>query len=385
MLLHPASSTPSAAKIGVFGPQGSGKSLTSALIAIGLSKTYHQHAPVAILDPEDASDFLARVFESEGVPLVQAKARSFVEMREALAEAESVGCCAYLVDNYTAVHGELVEAVKAKANLQGRQLPYPLREELYRLWAEWVREMRQSPLHIILGGRLGWVWGDDEDENGDTTKVRLGSKMRGESDAGYEPNLLLEMESIDASTRDKKSRSKRGSNQHWVHVLKDRMMILNGLHFSFRDLNDYQAGDYEGVFKALRPHFDKLTINRTPRVFSTRTSADLFQPPQGESSFAERSRRITVAMEELKASLEVLWPGGTDHAKACRMAAVEALFGTRSLSAVESKAPDVVESALLTLKAVESHLHDEDFPTNRAAVIGFVLAIQTERRAEMVL
>lgn len=385
-LLTPAISTQTAAKIGLFGGPGVGKTLTSILIAVGLSKQYHNHAPIAIFDPEDASDFVAHVCALEGVPLVHAKARSFVEMREALKEAEDCGCCAYDVDNYTMVFTELVEALKEKAGLRGRRLPYQFREEVVRIWSEWTREMRLSPLHVLLGGRLGYDWGDDEDESGDPIKVKLGTKMRGETDAGYEPNLLIELEAIhDLAARDKKTRSKRGSTTHHLHVLKDRFMVLNGRHFAFRDLNEYKPKDYEPVFNALKPHFDKLSIGQSPRSFSTRTSAELFAPPQGESSFAERQRRITVAVEELKAGLEVCWPGRTDRMLECRTAAIEALFSTRSMSAVEHLTPDAVEFGVRILKACEAELHSEKFPTTRAATIAFVFNVKTEMQSAVVL
>src|ERR671919_800361 len=63
--------------------------------------------------------------------------------------------------------------------------------------------------------------------------------------------LLIEMEAIqDAQARVTKTRAKRGSILHHAYVLKDRWRTLNGRTFSFRDLNAYEPGDYEPVFKA---------------------------------------------------------------------------------------------------------------------------------------
>src|SRR6185312_12860146 len=66
-----SSSTPAPAKVqaiqkvvpikgGIFGPQGSGKSATTALIAAAYSALYCNRAPVGVIDPEAAWPFLKR-------------------------------------------------------------------------------------------------------------------------------------------------------------------------------------------------------------------------------------------------------------------------------------------------------------------------------------
>ena len=386
MLLQPASLAPTALKAAFFGPGGSGKTITAMLLAVGLSKEQHNSAPIAFVDPEGVEEFVAPICAAESVPLVVLRGRTFVEMRDGLAEAESLGCCAYVVDHYDGIFRELTEAQKIRLNLIGRKLPYQHREELIRIWDEWVRAFRKSPLACIFTGRLAWEWGDSESDEGEVEKVKLGTKMRGDSDAGYEPNLLIEMERLEKFTREKISKRKRGEIEHVARILKDRRMILNGRSFAWKDLNEYQAGDYKKVYEALRPHFAVPVVGVPPATaVSSISSADLFVAPQGESAFAERARRITIATEEFKAGLDILWPGSTDLAKECRLAALEALFETRSFSAVQHLTPEKVEHGVQVLKACEAELKSEDFPTRRAAVIGFVLAVKTEMQTAVVL
>ena len=402
MLLQPASLSSTALKAAFFGSGGSGKTITAMLLAVGLSKEQHASAPIAFVDPEGVEEFVAPICAAESVPLVVLRGRTFIEMRDGLAEAEQIGCCAYVVDHYDGVFRELTEAQKVKLNLIGRKLPYAHREELIRVWDAWVRAFRSSPLACIFTGRLAWEWGDSETEDGEVEKVKLGTKMRGDSDAGYEPNLLIEMERVEKFKREKVSKRKQGEIDHVARVLKDRRMILNGRSFSWKDLNEYQAGDYKRVFEALRQHFDVPVVAASPATaVSSRSSADLFVAPQGESAFAERARRITIAIEELKAGLEILWPGGTDNAKSCRVAALEALFSTRSMSAVEHKTPDAVEAGVQVLKTMEEEIArgrtwrdvntgDEGTievhaPTTRADVIAHVLSVKTERQSAVVL
>src|SRR5687767_14838017 len=87
-LLQLAKVEQSAAKIGAFGPGGSGKTTTLSLLAIGLSLTYHNGAPVVFFDTEGAgSDFVKPLFDAEGVPFYNVKSRAFADMRAAHREA----------------------------------------------------------------------------------------------------------------------------------------------------------------------------------------------------------------------------------------------------------------------------------------------------------
>src|SRR5689334_16945964 len=99
-LLIRASDLPAAApKIGLFGGGGAGKTLTSILLGIGIQKLQGKGAPLALVDPEAISDFVRRVCDIEGVPLLVLPSRSFVDMRAGLTEAEAAGCCAFVVDH----------------------------------------------------------------------------------------------------------------------------------------------------------------------------------------------------------------------------------------------------------------------------------------------
>jgi hypothetical protein len=161
--------------------------------------------------------------------------------------------------------------------------------------------------------------------------------MKSESEAGYEPSLLIEMEGIQAKARQKKTRAKQGSIMHHAYVLKDRWRTLNGRTFTFKDMNDYKAGDYLKVFKAFEPHFDKLAIGKGEQraVDPTRTSAALFDG-NGDSAYQQRARRVQIVLEEIQGTLVKLWPGQDAKSKALKALAIETLFDTRSWTQVES-------------------------------------------------
>jgi hypothetical protein len=346
-----------AAKVGIFGPQGSGKTTTAALILLGMSKVYHQGAPVAFLDTENGSDYLVPIFEAEGVELLVVKSRAFTDMKGALREAEEAKCCGYLVDSYTHPWQELNDSLKKQ--LRVSRLEFNHMDQLKGMWRAWTDLMLNSPLHVILSGRLGYVWDRQEDANGNKQNgelVKLGTKMKSESEAGYEPSLLIEMEGIQTeAARARKTHSKKGSIVHHAYVLKDRWRTLNGRVFTFADLNSYKAGDYKKVFDTFKPHFEKLAIGKSVEqraVDPSRTSAAMFDGT-GDSAYQQRVRRVHITLEEIEGTLLKLWPGQDAKSKALKALAVETLWKTRSWKAVESKPLEQLVSGLEALRLFE--------------------------------
>lgn len=343
-----------AAKVGIFGPQGSGKTTTAMLMAIGLSKTYHGGAPIFFLDTESGSDFMVPICKAEGIRLIVGKSRSFQDMKAGIREGAEQGACVYLVDSYTHPWKELNDSLKKKLNVS--RLEFKHMDQLKTMWQSWTDLMLNSPLHTIVSGRLGYVWDREEEADGKKGDlVKLGTKMKSESDAGYEPSLLIEMEGIQAEAgRQKSSRSKKGTITHYAYVLKDRWRTLNGKTLTFKDLNGYKPGDYKAVFTAFRPHFDNLAIGVAEQrsVDTSRSSAALFDG-NGDSAYQQRARRKQIALEEFDGTLNVLWPDSTAKSKALKNLLVETVFGTRSWSAVENKSVEALDAGLAALRLFE--------------------------------
>lgn len=349
-LLQKATVEQAAAKVGLFGKQGSGKTTTAALLAIGLSKTYHNGAPVAFQDTENGSDYLVPIFRAEGIELFVIKSRAFLDMREGEREAKAAGCCAELIDSYSHPWTELVQSFVQKS--KQKKLQFHHQAELKSIWQEWTDQMLASPMHMLLCGRLGYDWDREADEE-DGTKgelVKLGTKMKGEGDAGYEPSLLVELEALQAEAgRVRKTRSKKSTITHYAYVLKDRWRTLNGRTISFKDITNYKPGDWETVFNAFRPHFDQLAIGKTTQraIDAGRTSKSLFSEP------GEFGKRRTIALEELQGAIVAVWPGQDAGSKAAKALIVQALFDTRSWAKVETLRVEQLEDAVAVLHEFE--------------------------------
>jgi len=393
-LLKEAMVEQSAAKIGLFGPGGSGKSVSATLIAVALSKTYHNSAPVVLVDTEAASDWLLDIYQIEGVKLFRVKSRAFADMRQALVEAEAMNACAFIVDSYSHPWAELQESLKERLKVQ--KLEFHHMQQLQEMWGGWVRQFLNSPLHCVFSGRLAYEWENEVDvETGKMGFHKAGTKMRSEKDAGYEPHLLIEMEAervmdeiqeVKKGNRTKKTRIEKRAGGHFIHnmhVLKDRAMVLNGLMFAFKDINHYKAGDWKAVYKALAPHFAKMRINggQGNKGIEERSSTALFNS-RGDSDYQKRVKLVGIALEELEATLRKLWPSESAKEKALRSMAVEVLFKTRSWKAVESQSLEKLQLGLSALRLFEEQALNggkADALTDAVAASG-LLAICFDKR-----
>lgn len=360
-LLKEAKVEQAAAKLGLFGKQGTGKTTTAAMLAIGLSKAYHAGAPVAFFDTENGSDYLVPIFAAEGVKLLVIKSRAFSDMRSGLKEAKDAGACAYIVDSYTHPWQELCDTFKAKS--KRKKLEFHHMDALKSLWRGWTDEMLNSPLHVLLCGRLGYEWGEEQDDEGNKNLVKLGTKMKTESEAGYEPSLLLEMEAIQPASVNASRKAKRGAIMHRINVLKDRWRTLNGRTFEFPDLNHYAPGAYEAVFKTFLPHFSQLAIGTQAQraIEGDRTSADLFGEG-GESIGAQMARRREIAAEEIAGILRHTWSGETAVEKKIRQSLLFTLFDTFSWKSIENRHPNELEEAAIVLRLMVETLAATEHP-----------------------
>lgn len=374
-LLKPAVIEQAAAKVGIFGSQGSGKTTTAALFLIGLSKAFHGNKPVAFLDTENGSDYLIPIFEAEGVPLMVVKSRAFKDMREALREAETAGCCGYLVDSYTHPWQELCDTFKAKS--RRKKLEFHHMDELKGMWRQWTDQFLNSPLHCIVNGRLGYEWGKDEEGE----LVKLGSKMKSESEAGYEPSLLIEMEGLRPSVVVKGKQ--RSQIIHLAHVLKDRWRTLNGRTFEFKDINDYKAGDYKKVFEPFLPHWQRLAMAHGVQraMDSSRTSETLFDG-NGQNFAQLRAHQVEVQLEVIQNTLAQIWPGQDAMSKQIRLDVIETIFGIRSWTAVTKKPLETLDEGAALLTFVKEQMKDRQPFENAADAAAFVTLCK-EQRAEM--
>lgn len=365
-LLKEAVIEQSAAKIAIMGFQGSGKTLTALLIALGLSKTYHQGAPIAMHDPEGTSDFLVPIARAEGVKLFVRKSTSFTDMVAVLKEAEQAGCCVFIEDGVSRTWAELQTSLMRKKNIN--RLQFEHWNQLKETWrSSFVDKFLASPLHCIINGRAGFEYETVEDEDGKRSQERSGgTKLKAESEFGFEPHLVIEMEGRRLQNKEPDGPRKRrlrkhgGQIVHYAHVSKDRGRILNGKTFEFADINDYKAGDFKKVFDTFTPHWATLNVGQQHVALdTTANSGDLFSA-SGSSQYAERAKRKDIAVEELKGMLIAVWPGQDAVSKDGKAKAINILFDVFSWKAAEEKSVDELERAVVVMRKFVDAMQNGD-------------------------
>jgi len=322
-------------KMGIYGEAGSGKTFTSTQVVIGLHKHIKSDKPVAFLDTETGSDFVHPIFKAEKIELVVAKTRAFKDMLEVIDEAEK-NCGILIIDSITHIWNEMCESYCRKNNL--RRITLNHWQPVKQTWREFTKKYINSSLHIIMDGRSADKWEHVEDEEGAKELQKVGTKMRSETEIGYEPSLLVEME------QDRKSPRIGGGwiNRAWV--IKDRFNLLSHKHFDFEP---FEGLEYrENAFKAFLPHIEMLNIGGKHRAIDTdRTSDELFKKDN-----PGRYKKQQILLEEIKGEIVLLYPGQDTESKKKKAELLKEVFGTLSWTNVEGMAIEDLENGLKAIK-----------------------------------
>ncbi len=352
-LANPTKAVPM--KLGWFGPQGSGKTTSAALLALALSKEVYGGAPVYATDTEPGWQFLRPIFQIEGVELIQRTDPTFKAMTANLREADRIGACVWNVDTLTIIWNELMQSFKARNR---GYIPIDKWGDIRDMWnKDYVSLFLNTSMCCQALGRLGNVQDEVQDENNpDKTKlIKVGTRFKagGSEDFGYEPHLLLEV------STERKAKTVRGSRLegdgrmiHRVDVLKDRTWALNGKVIRWSDKPRYEKGGYRQVWESLKPHWDALQTTSHVRI-ETQTSSQELIAPNGDSNYARRMKQVTIALEEIEATIRTIWPGQDAKSKEMRQVCLETVFNTRSWTAITEMQLEDLEIDLRALRSFE--------------------------------
>lgn len=349
-------------KGGTFGPQGSGKSTTDALIAVAISVLHCNRAPVFVVDPEAAWPFLKRrIFDVEGVELIMRPYRSFKSLQSSIREAEKLGCCAWIADPITIHWNELMQTYQGKKGFVGIDQWGDVR----KVWNDYVTDFLSSPMTCIASGRLGNEFEEREEEvRGEirTKTVKVGTKFKagGGESFGYEPHLLLEF-SLERKPKRVAGQKLEGEGRmvHRADVLKDRTWALNGMVLRFSDKPGYQKGGYKAVWDAIKPHFSEVQASLAQGVIGTDTSESLIVTGDGQGEYWRNKQRKEVLAAELHATMDALWGGTAISAKQMRMKVFEHIFGFKSKEAADAASLDTIERGVRILQAFERRVKND--------------------------
>lgn len=318
-------------RAGFYGADGSGKTRTAGELAIGIHKLIKSDKGILFIDTESGSDFLVGRVQSEGIAVYQDKTRAFSEFLRDLDEAHKVADVV-VVDSVTHFFRELTAAHLRSKNKKLLDLSDwgPIKAE----WARFVERFLTLPLHIIICGRLGNVYEeyyDDEREKYSTAKV--GNRMAGDGETGYEPNITFEMS--------KKYRRKGGTFDLQATCTKDRFDEIMARVFTFKT-GEAPAAVHAAVMKAFGPHLARYDFGAEPSVVDVRSTSEAMLAPDGPS-FSAVQRRRQIAVEEIEGLMGRYLPGQTAREKQLRLEIRVAVFGTSSETKIAGFPPERIE------------------------------------------
>ena len=300
-------------KMGIYGNAGSGKTYTASQVARGLSlylkeKTGKQ-PPVAFLDTETGSTWVEPLFREAGVEFFAYSTRAFADLKKAVQDAEAMGAI-LIVDSITHFWIELCLSFARQRKRRDNRLEFQDYGVIKPMWAEFTELYLNSKTHIILCGRAGNTYEyQEKEEGGKKELISTGTKMKAESEMGYEPSLLVEMAAEKSPDRKKKLTVRK------CYVIKDRSTLLDGREF------------INPNFKVFMPHIERLNIGGEHiGVDTTRTSEGMFEENTGRTEWQKVKLQKEIAQEEIQNLLVKHYPSTSVADKQAKLALITKHF-----------------------------------------------------------
>lgn len=363
ILFQPATNTSAYLKAGFMGKPGSGKTLTGSLLAIGLVQHMREigapnaNKPVFFYDTETGSNFVIKHFNAANIEMKQAKTRLFADLVTAVKMAEE-HASVLLIDSITHPWQELQESYLKKKNRSFMQIDDWSYVKGSHGWKQFSDLFINSNLHIVMAGRVSDETEQYTDDNGKRQFEKIGTKMKTETDTGYEPSLLVLME--------REENLRTHDITHTAKIMKDRTMRLDGKEFAFYGHLD--NGDemptkvlVNQVWKSFAPHVADLNLGA--RHLGVTTSGDSTHILKTEKRDWQPTQRLIV-LDEIKDLFTMHVPGQTAADKQRRVILLKEHF---------SAGWQEIESTfdLLTLRAGFDSLHQalEKQPSRYAAAM----------------
>lgn len=364
---------PAFLKMGIYGDAGSGKTFTASQIAKGLAlmtaaRNGGKKPPVMFLDTETGSAFVKPMFEKAGIEFLtpEEPTRAFTDLLAAVAEAQAAGAV-LIVDSMTHFWEEIREAY-TQAKRDRLKKPYAKLELpdwniIKPEWAKFTTAFLNASAHIILCGRAGSVYEfqDKDDDSHRKEMITVGTRMAAEKGMGYEPNILVEMTSRQATGRDKKKTIIRTAT-----VLKDRFDVLDGLQFN------------DPTFENFLPHINLLNIGGKHSGVGSRSSKELF-PTESDPRDTSSIRRAIV-VEDAKDLLIKHIPGMSNADKTRKSDLVRKHFGANWVEVESLMSLDDLKAGYAALKAEL----EPDLPDTTSALDDAIPALEKTEEAKKI-
>jgi len=301
-------------KVCMYGPQGSGKTFTTLLLAEGLAQ--REGKRIAYVDTERGTDFYAmniddRQIHPQAFDFDALYTRSLADTLEAIQSLDPAEHGVIVIDSISHLWDAAIEAYNGKMVGQHQdKIPIQAWGQIKRPYKQLIRHLLDAPMHVFICGRQKNLF---ETEDGEFRKT--GVALRAESETEYEPHICLRME-------------RAGPNDPDATIFavceKDRSGVLSAKHLP--------NPSFETVRPILRYLGGEQAASEDPDATAERDSELLDQEERAqkkreasEALFAELSAKIqrtrnlsdlaTVAGEVKKAKRKLV----PEHMEALRL------------------------------------------------------------------
>lgn len=302
---------PKWAKLGFLGFPKSGKTYTAITIACALHRLTESTRPVVVYDSEGGFDYqVDRIRELTGLDPAGVQSQSFVDLVNLTKTC--VGGDIVIIDSVTHPWRELLEA---KQSRMGRfRGIMSAKEDWTNQFTSWYLT---SPCHVIICGRAGFIFAEEEDSKEGMKLTTKGTKMKTESELGFEPSLLIEMERVE---------QRDGTLSRVAIVKGDRFGVIDGRRFTNPGFDDF------------KPFFDRLDFatGGPPSLdVSAKTVASL--DDDGRSRLQEYMQERDIVIEEIENDFRLAVPGQGAADKARKIELLRRIWGTSSWTALQKE------------------------------------------------
>lgn len=342
-------------KAGFLGFPKSGKTYTAALLACAVKEMMSAEGPIVLVDTENGSEYIAPlVRDLTGNDLCGIRTRVFDDLCSVGIEALQSKASVLIVDSITHIWRELMDAFLKRVNEQRakRRLPPRTRFEfqdwgpLKGIWNDrWTTFYLNSAIHIIVCGRAGYEYDYELDEETGKKELRKAdTKMKVETEFGFEPSLLVEMERADRKTGQARRAVVRG----------DRFGVIDGSVGEFPTVRGKTGSpDLRAHLAAVRqffsPHLELLRPGAHSTV-DTEVKSNLDVDEEGDLEYRRRKKEATILCEEIQHLLVKHYPSQKTEDKKAKIRLIEEAFETGSWTKVEGLSPGRLRRGLDLLR-----------------------------------
>jgi hypothetical protein len=356
-LLKPLGQGQSYLKAGFLGFPKSGKTWTAINLAVGLHKFLANCGQLVFFDTEGGSEYIARIVRKElDRDLIGLKSRSFADLMAVTRETKPNDIL--IVDSITHPWRELCEAHLKGVNEARVKKKKPPRSRLEfqdwgpikDTWGRWADWYLNSQVHVIICGRAGFEYEMQVNEETEQKElVKTGTKMKTESEFGFEPSLLVEMERL------VEHGPARRVTKRQATVIGDRFGILDGKVF------------INPKFRDFLPHVEMLKPGAHSEI-DTAVKSDTGADENGDAEWNRERKTRTILAEEIQGLLVAHFPGQSAADKKSKADLIYEAFDTRSWTAVEGMPSEILRKGLGYLRGL-LEVKPEDEPTEAGVTL----------------